>query len=214
MSLYHLYPSTPNSSHATIQTDCPHCGKSGTFDSVQANDIQSNTHILGIRRCPNPDCRDAIFFIKGNIQGNYSELLIYPSSKITFSTEGIPEKVLRAFDEAITCHSNKCFIASAIMLRKTLEEICDNQGASGKTLYNRLEALSSIIIVPKQLIEATHELRLLGNDAAHLEAQTYEEIGQQEIEISIEFTKEILKAVYQYEGLIGKLRGLKKSTEE
>jgi hypothetical protein len=57
------------------------------------------------------------------------------------------------------------------------------------------------------------ELRLLGNDAAHIESQTFNEIGKNEIEVSIEFTKEILKAVYQYENLLEKIRGLKKNQE-
>lgn len=63
------------------------------------------------------------------------------------------------------------------------------------------------------MIEATQELRLLGNDAAHLESETYDQIGKQEIEISVEFIKEILKAVYQYKVLLGKIRGLKKLPE-
>jgi hypothetical protein len=55
------------------------------------------------------------------------------------------------------------------------------------------------------------DLRLLGNDAAHVEAKVFEEIGENEIQVSIEFTIEILKAVYQYEGLLNKLRGLRKA---
>jgi hypothetical protein len=47
-----------------------------------------------------------------------------PSETIPFDKENIPQKVLNAFEEAINCHSNSCFIASAIMIRKTLEEIC------------------------------------------------------------------------------------------
>ena len=58
-----------------------------------------------------------------------------------------------------------------------------------------------------------HELRLLGNDAAHIEANTFEQIGKEELEISIDFTKEILKAVYQYESLLERLRSLKKQEE-
>ena len=96
------------------------------------------------------------------------------------------------------------------MIRKTLEEICNNKSAIGKNLKDRLIDLGGKIIIPKELIEGMDELRLLGNDAAHIEAKTFEEIGKEEIEISIEFTKEILKAVYQYDDLLGKLRGLKK----
>jgi hypothetical protein len=57
-----------------------------------------------------------------------------------------------------------------------------------------------------------NELRLLGNDAAHIEAQTFSEIGKEEIEVSLEFAKEILKAVYQYENLLQKLKKLKDKT--
>jgi len=53
------------------------------------------------------------------------------------------------------------------------------------------------------------DLRLLGNDAAHIEARTFNDIGKDEIEISLEFTKEILKAVYQYESLLQKMKKLK-----
>lgn len=210
MSYFNIHNATPTNSIYVIQGDCPHCTKTGTFDKVGIHDIETHSHIFGIRRCPNPDCKGCVFIVKGRASGILNYLLFYPSSKITFSKEGIPDKVLRAFEEAIICHSSSCFIASAIMLRKTLEEICHDQNANGANLYKKLESLSSIIVIPKDLIEATQELRLLGNDAAHLEAQTYEEIGQNEIEISIEFTKEILKAVYQYQGLLGKLRGMKK----
>lgn len=58
------------------------------------------------------------------------------------------------------------------------------------------------------------DLRLLGNDAAHIEAKTFSEIGKEEIEISIDFTKEILKAVYQYENLLDKLKKLKEKKNE
>ena len=55
-------------------------------------------------------------------------------------------------------------------------------------------------------------LRLLGNAAAHVESKTYEEIGAAELQAAIEFTKEILKGVYQYKGLLTKLQELKKKT--
>jgi hypothetical protein len=37
------------------------------------------------------------------------------------------------------------------------------------------------------------DLRLLGNDAAHIESKEFDAIGQEEVEIGIEFTKEVLK---------------------
>jgi hypothetical protein len=37
------------------------------------------------------------------------------------------------------------------------------------------------------------KIKLLGNDAAHVEAKTYDEIGKEEIEAIIELTRELPK---------------------
>jgi hypothetical protein len=38
----------------------------------------------------------------------------------------------------------------------------------------------------------------------------YAKVEQEEVDVAIEFTKEVLKAVYQYSALVEKLRKLKK----
>ena len=193
----------------TIATICPHCGHKGTFENLFGQDsFESNNNLwFGSRRCPNPKCHGHIFFIS-DPGANLAKM--YPNIKITFDSEKIPGKIKSAFDEALTCHSNNCFVASAIMIRKTLEEICLDKGAKGDNLYKRIESLKNTIVLPTELLTAMQELRLLGNDAAHLEAQTFEQIGKDELEISLDLTKEILKAVYQYESLLEKIQGLKK----
>jgi hypothetical protein len=201
-----------NSNSPRIAVKCPHCGHNGTFENIGTDTIANNgSYTFGLRRCPNQNCFGHLFFV---LKSSTNEILItYPSETISFDKENIPEKVLNAFEEAVVSHSNNCFIASAIMIRKTLEEICHDRGASGKTLFKRLEDLGAKIVIPNELIVGMQELRLLGNDAAHIESNTFEEIGEEEVEISIEFTKEILKAVYQYESLLSKLKSLKKKTE-
>jgi hypothetical protein len=201
---------------ANIAIRCPHCGHFGTFEQLISDDIGvSGTfpleHTLGIRRCPNTRCKGQLFFILHN---SSNTLTIFPPDVIPFDKENVPTNVLVAFEEAIICHSNQCYIASAIMIRKTLEEICLEKGVSGHNLLKKLKELSSKILIPNELILGMDDLRLLGNDAAHIEAQTFKEIGQKEIEVSIDFTKEILKAVYQYDSLLKKLRDLKEKDNE
>jgi len=199
-----------------VATRCPHCGHFGTFELVGLNDVYTldslNSQIinyLGVRKCPNEKCKGHLFFISDN---NRNVLMTSPSETIPFDRENIPAKVLNAFEEAIKCHSNSCFIASANMIRKTLEEICIERGASGANLFNKLQDLGGKILIPQELLSGMNELRLLGNDAAHIEAQTYSEIGKEEIEVSLDFAKEILKAVYQYDNLLQRLRKLKDKT--
>ncbi len=84
----------------------------------------------------------------------------------------------------------------------------------GDSLYKKLQNIGNKVLIPQELISGMNELRLLGNDAAHIEAQTFSEIGKEEIEVSLEFAKEILKAVYQYEGLLQKLKRLKDKSND
>lgn len=206
--IFKLDGQVQSNSGTRISTRCPHCGHNGTFESV-GSDIRNKSIVFGLRRCPNSSCYGHLFFV---FNPQTAEIVVtYPSDTIPFDKENIPKRVLNAFEEAVITHSNNCFIASAIMIRKTLEEICVDRGAAGKSLYARLQDLGAKIVVPKELMEGMQELRLLGNDAAHIESNTFAEVGKNEVEISIEFTKEILKAVYQYESLLSKLRSLKKN---
>jgi len=102
-------------------------------------------------------------------------------------------------------------MAAAIMVRKTLEELCNDKSATGRNLKERIKDLGKKIVLPQELLEGLDDLRLLGNDAAHIESQVFNNVGSEEVEIGIEFTKEVLKATYQYSDLLSRLRGLKKS---
>jgi hypothetical protein len=135
----------------------------------------------------------------------------YPAERLDFDSTNIPASVTKALEEAITCHANGCFIASAIMVRKALEELCRERGATGGNLRDRLRNLATKIVLPQELLDGLDDLRLLGNDAAHIESQEFNTVGQQEVEIGIQFAKEVLKAVFQYSDLLAKLRSLKRT---
>lgn len=212
-----LENTSPTPAVFNIAISCPHCSHNGTFEQIGVNDITTFTdtikgreilNSIGLRKCPNKNCHGYLFYIGDN--KTKSILLTYPSEAIPFNKDGIPVPILNAFTEAIKCHSGQCYIASAIMIRKTLEEVCFERGSKGDNLKKKLTDLGQKILIPRELIEGMDELRLLGNDAAHLEARVFNEIGDEEIRVSIYFTQEILKAVYQYENLLQKLRALKK----
>ena len=109
------------------------------------------------------------------------------------------------------CHANGAYVAAAIMVRKTLEELCLNRNAEGKFLWNRLQALREEVILPPELFEGLEDVALLGNDAAHVESRHYDNVGKEEVEIALEFTKRVLQAVYQSSTLLDRLRSLKKA---
>lgn len=199
--------------YIAVVTKCPICGNGGTFYPLTPKDLylynqgSADEWTVGHRLCPNPECKAYLFFC----QPEHDQLVTFPALRIDFKTGNIPERIRSCLEEAITCHAEGCYVASAIMVRRTLEELCEDKGSKGDSLKKRIEGLRSLVVLPKELFDALDELRLLGNDAAHIESKEYDQIGKDEVEVAIELTKEILKSVYQMDTLVKKLRNLKKT---
>jgi hypothetical protein len=214
------------SANTVASLRCPRCKQVGTFDPVfqensnrqhgmsdvrlqeQGSGYLISDLFFGQRTCPNPGCKAHIFLVYDNKDQRIA--ISYPAERIDFDVTKIPAPVVAALEEAITCHANQCFIAAAIMVRKTLELLCVDRGATGNNLKERIDGFKTAVILPAELLNGLHDLRLLGNDAAHIESQIYEKVEQEEVEVAIEVTKEVLKAVYQYSNLMGRLKALKK----
>ena len=192
-----------------ISMRCPACGQLGVFQPAVVEDLMSDGNRFGHRVCPGPDCHAHVFVILSNAD-LARPVVSYPAQRIDFDTSDIPPKIVAALEEAIGCHANRCFVAAAIMVRKTLEELCDDRGASGRDLKARLDDLRGRVPVPEELVTGLHELRLLGNDAAHLELKDFDGIDQSAVALAIDVVKEVLKRVYQSKILIERLRAFKK----
>jgi hypothetical protein len=99
--------------------------------------------------------------------------------------------------------------AAAIMVRRTVEELCAERQASGDALEDRIGALAPLVSLPQSLLDGAGVLRLLGKGAARVEADVFDQITHDELEVAILFTKELLRATYQYSDLMSKLEGMR-----
>lgn len=216
----HVYESPKAVDTRVVNVRCPACRHRGAFDGFTVGDVMWENYELsednelvalgtrtriGMRCCPNVECRSALFFVN-----HAGAVTTFPPEIIDFDATNLPNRILSSLEEAIKCHAAGCFRASALMVRRTLEELCNHKEAKGKDLKARIAELSTVAVVPTELLAAADELRILGNDAAHIEAKNYDEIGKEEAEIAIELAKELLKAVYQYTSLLARLKALKK----
>ena len=199
---------------------CPGCSREGNFlgqgpdTTLQVQDpaMPGRAMVLcvGNRYCPNTSCTTHVFVVYQQ-QGGFNKVLrTYPAGRIDFDVAGVPEKVRKAFDEALTCTANECYVGAGMLIRKTLEAVCEDRAAQGKDLKARISDLKTKLTLPNELFEAMDHLRLLGNDAAHIEAKTYDDVGKPEVLAGVDLTKEIIKATYQYKDLVGRLQALKK----
>lgn len=215
-----IYPKSPQAARHDYEVSirCPACRHMGAFyrrhditdlewwAPVPGETSASFEAFAGMRFCPNLECNTLVFVAKSTEEG----IVTFPPETIDFDASQLPQAILESLEEAIKCHAASCYRASALMVRRVLEELCEDKQAAGKNLMERLKALGNTVIIPGELLAAADELRLLGNDAAHIEAKTYDQIGKDECAIAIELAKELLKAVYQYTSLVARLKALKK----
>ncbi len=94
------------------------------------------------------------------------------------------------------------------MVRKTLEDLCEDREANGDNLAQKLKSLPGSTI-PPELLEGLDQIRLLGNDATHVEFRHFQGVTAAEVEVALGIVREVLKAVYQLRGLVDPLKALK-----
>ncbi len=195
---------------------CPHCRHVGAFAALQDRHFsyqkQCDENVVmgfyaSLRHCPNPECLGLVFVIE-NRDG---VLAVNPPELIDFKSDGLPPRCLATLTEAVACHGSGAHRAAAMMIRRLLEEICDENEAEGDNLHQRLQQLRDKVVLPEPLFDVMNELKALGNDAAHVDAREYDEIGPEEAADSIELAKEIVKSLYQLKGLLGRLQARKNS---
>ncbi|MBS1701819.1 MAG: DUF4145 domain-containing protein [Armatimonadetes bacterium] len=198
----------------TLNMRCPSCSRLGSFRPIAnfAVDavISGASHRFSQYVCPNESCRCHLFVV---FTPNKEVLASYPPERIDFDATDIPVSIRDSLEETLTCHSNGAFVAAAILVRRTLELLCHENGAAGKNLSDKLKDLRSKVTLSTELLDGLDHLRMLGNDAAHVESKSYDSIGKDEVEIAIEVTKEVLKSLYQHRALVNKLSGLKKTPQ-
>lgn len=215
-----------------VSFKCPHCAHMGFFEPVPtAKDItyarsfeyasRSIDTLLkglkgarfsaGLRACPNSACRGLVLVVMEFSQKGGTILMeTVPPSLIEVRVDGIPHEIAQSLVEAVASHGARAYRASTLMVRRTLEQLCQAKGAKGANLKERIGNLAKHVILPPALLNAADELRILGNDAAHVEAHEYDTIDKEHADAAIEVAKKILEAVYQYDDLIEMLKNLKK----
>src|SRR2546426_11173376 len=118
---------------------CPECGQGGTSQRISdIPDLHVTEHWLGHRECPTPSCKAHVFFVAAD---SFSPQRTYPPVRIPLDATNVPERIKKALLEAVSCDAEECHVAAAIMVRRTLEELCEDRNATGKNLKERIQSL-------------------------------------------------------------------------
>lgn len=133
--------------------------------------------------------------------------VVPPKGEIVPCPSYVPLKIQTVFDEATLCFANSCYTASGAMfrlcldittkelLKEWLESNTDSNNhpnsAQKDKLFNRIEFLIDKCVIPSDLKEYAHHIRLDGNEAAH-EGST----EKQDAEDLLDFTELFLERIY------------------
>jgi hypothetical protein len=97
------------------------------------------------------------------------------------------------------------------MARSALQAALRDQGAKGKNLATEITDLATRGILPPLMEEWSHELRALGNDAAHPDAQSTGATAADARDL-VEFLDYLLEYLYNLPKAIADYRARRKPT--
>lgn len=109
--------------------------------------------------------------------------------------QGIPRPIARELIEAHACFDAKLYIAAAVMVRRTLEGMCIEQGTKKKALFQALQELRDGGKIEGRLFDWAQALRVLGNQGAHF---SEESVSREDAADALSLAEALLNYVYVF----------------
>lgn len=123
-----------------------------------------------------------------------SNKILYPQDKTIEYQWMLPSGVYHAYHAALRVQKADAR-AFAIMVGRTLEEICRHEKVRGNVLADKIKSLADSMRIPQVLADMFTQLRLLRNLAAHANEDDYI-IREEDVPIIREFIDAILEYLY------------------
>lgn len=118
------------------------------------------------------------------------------------NTASIPSGVLQIYEETHSAIAANLRIVAGIGIRAIVEAVCKEKKAAGKVLANQIDGLVTLGIITKDSADILHNIRVMGNEAAHeAKANTEEELS-----IAFDVIESVLLTVYIIPEKASKLR--------
>ncbi len=145
---------------------CPSCkGYSSLTDRAKYEKMIGGTRI---RFCVS-ECNSCDFhFLVTRYDSNGQIIKIWPKTLPGKVDDLVPDPIKGDFEEALVCEAANSYRGAAALARRTLQVICLNKGApEKKKLHEQIDWLFDNSIITQDIKDWAHEVRYVGNDAAH-----------------------------------------------
>jgi len=140
------------------------------------------------------DCLDPLVQIRQDFGDGFEAdepRFVYPEPRSL--SQNIPDGLRQEWAEARACFDAKAYKATVVMVRRTLEGTCREQGVSERTLAQSLKKLEQQSKITGMLVEWADLLRVVGNEGAHY---TGRDVTREDAEDSLSFAEALLDHLY------------------
>jgi len=169
---------------------CPWCG---VASHTTATRIASADRLVYLGAdCRSAECgRGSMLVVPAISVGMTVMADVFPSAQRPYKEPGVPPDIAKDFEEALGCQASGYNFAAALVARRVLQAMArDVIGTTGANLAAEINAIPGDKL-SKVLKDAAHQVRLIGNDAAH--ANT---IDRADVEELMVFTEQLLETLY------------------
>ena len=144
-------------------------------------------------RCAQPFfVNQSLYGVAGEFEATTDQVVLYPGEPKVLS-EALPDSVKTAYDQAARCLTASLFEPCVLMSRKCLEAVCKVLNAKGRNLNALLASLYEAEHIDSRLLNWAHQVRAIGNDAAH---EVDVPVMKEDARDAFEFTEAILIYVF------------------
>ena len=193
---------------------CPKCSepsKSPIYGRCVAfNPEECLPYEFSLLQCTHHECQQPIVQIREDFgQGSDADTpaIYYPAPRRL--SAAVPAPLRKAFDEARTCFEAKAYQATLVMVRRTLEGTCADQGSTKRTLAASLKDLQTQGKIDGLLAEWADLLRVAGNEGAHFSLTA--NVSAQDAEDALDFAEALLDHLYVLRARFNALEGRRQS---
>lgn len=177
--------------------DCSNCRARvqltsvGTYTAWNSDECMDVTHWFGrCSLCAAPGVLRA--YVTGPDEHDDPEQL-YPLAPDR-SRKDLPTLVAESYREARVCAYAGAHIATAVMVRRTLEAVTRTFDIGAKTLNAGLRAMREQGVISEELLKWGDHLRFLGNTGAH--PREGEVVSAQDAQDALQFLDAIIETIY------------------
>jgi hypothetical protein len=193
---------------------CPRCGVAFNNGATYVITGASRTAHDWVTTCTNIGrCGRAILLtvykdMKNLPSGSPVEAAVNPLRSPSYAPEGVPEKVAKDFLEALACRSGGHLYAAALVSRRALQAAARSVVGPKKDLQAEIDAIPPDRLTDA-LRQAAHQIRYVGNDAAHAD-----EVTAEEVDALLEFTEMVFDAVFTMPAKVARMQQARVARKE